>query len=60
MVIHNLDVESVGFLPAEANAPLVVDSDRMLPLSGAFERLQPIAGQAAEILEKRGRVEYGW
>ena len=42
MVIYNLDLFGVGAGPKEADAPLVVYSDRVLAAPIAFECLQAI------------------
>ena len=36
MVIHNFNVMRVLALPAEADAPLVIDADAVLSSAGAF------------------------
>ena len=36
-------VVSTAFAPAEANPPLVVDADAVLPLTPALQRFKPIA-----------------
>jgi len=48
VVVDDLDVEGVGLLPAEAQSPLVVDSDRVLAFGRSRFRAtynvnQPIA-----------------
>ena len=43
MVIHYLDVKSVGILPTEANPPLAVDPNAVLPGPIAGKDLQPIS-----------------
>jgi hypothetical protein len=45
MVVDYFDVERVTLDPAKADAPLVIDTDAVLPLAVAFERFQPIAGR---------------
>ena len=43
VIIDDLDVEGVAVLPAEADAPLIVDPDTVLTLSVARELLQSIS-----------------
>ena len=54
MIVDDLDVVRVGSEPAEADAPLIVDSDAVLasPVSG--ELLKAIRGRDAEV-EEAGR-----
>jgi len=49
MVIHNLDFERVSIGPTEADAPLVVDPDAVLPLAIARQSLQTIARDGSKI-----------
>jgi hypothetical protein len=44
VVVHDLDVVGVAGLPAEADAPLVVDADRVLTLPVALEPFESVAG----------------
>jgi len=37
VVIDNLDLVSIAFNPSEADPPLAIDSDTVLPLTVAFE-----------------------
>ncbi len=49
MVIYDLDVVGVAFLPTKADPPLAVDSNRVLSFAISAEGLQPIAGKATQI-----------
>jgi hypothetical protein len=51
MIIHNFNVVRVFAAPAEANAPLVVDADAMLPRSIAFQGFQAVAGRQGQIAQ---------
>jgi hypothetical protein len=42
MVVHNLNLKSVGFNPAETDAPLVVDPNAVLARTITCESLQTI------------------
>src|SRR6185437_11682897 len=57
VIIHNLDLFSAAVVPHEADPPLIVDADRMLPLAVAFERFQPVAWRVAQIAERAGAVK---
>lgn len=43
MIIDNLDRMRIAILPAEANAPLVVDADAVLSHAVTFERFELVA-----------------
>ena len=45
MVIRNLHIVSVGYVPVEANSVLIVDSYTVLTLSVTAQFLQPVAGR---------------
>jgi hypothetical protein len=58
MVIHDLHVVGVALAPYEADAPLVVDSDAVLTLPVAFQRLQLVSGEGRKRPEVRLRVQH--
>jgi len=43
MIVHYLNSKGIGFNPAEADPPLVVDSNTALPRPITGEGLQPIS-----------------
>ena len=47
----------IGSRPPEADAPLIVHADAVLPASVAPELLEPVARRDAEVVESHGRVE---
>jgi len=49
MVVHNLHVIGIGFDPAEADPPLLVDSNAVLPQPIASESFQTIPWNRSEI-----------
>src|SRR5450432_1509272 len=49
VVVDDLDMCRSSFIPYETDSPLVVDSDRMLPLAISPQCLKPIAGRNAKI-----------
>ena len=57
MVIHNLDLARVTAFPPKADAPLVVDSDAVLPFALAFKDLKPVAWRHGHLPQFRRRVE---
>src|SRR5215210_7476010 len=57
MVIHNLDIEAVPPTPFEAEAPLVVDADAVLPLAVSVESFQAVTGDQRKIRQADRRVE---
>ncbi len=57
MVVDDLDVMGVSAGPAEANTPLLVDADAMLPRPIAAELLEVVCGRNAKVEKAGGRVE---
>ena len=59
MVIHDLDIDRSGraVRPREANAPLVIDADAVLPLPVALECLQPVARQRGKVFQAHSGVQ---
>ena len=43
MIINNLNLVGVRSLPSEADPPLIIDPDAVLPRSSAFQRFQSVA-----------------
>lgn len=58
MVIDNFHVVRAVVFPCEADAPLIVNPDRMLSLAVSLQRLQPIARRRGEVFERRGIVDH--
>ena len=56
MVVHNLDFKSVCIDPPEADAPLVVDPNAVLPLAVTGKGLQAIAWDGSQIRQGRSRM----
>ena len=57
MVVHNFHVQRIFALPAEANPPLVIDTDAVLPVPVALQRFKPISRWSAQILQAPGLVQ---
>lgn len=59
MVVGDFNfVRGFGF-PAEADPPLVVDTDRVLVFAVSFEDFEPVAGRDGEVIEFGDGVELG-
>jgi len=57
VVVDDLNVKRVAVLPAEANPPLIVDTDTVLTRSVTLELFQPIAGRNPQVVQCLGRVD---
>ena len=57
MVVADFHIVGVLSLPAKADAPLVVDTDRVLSNSGSSERLQMITGWQSKIVERARSIQ---
>jgi hypothetical protein len=55
MVVYNLNVVRVAVSPDEAEPPLIVDADTVLPGSITYQRLQVIRRRLPEILQLERR-----
>ena len=58
MVIHDGDVGRTGMCPAEHDAPLIIDSDRVKAGEVPLKRLEPVAGRYAQVEKDLGCVEH--
>ena len=58
MIINNFNLVCIVFLPAEADAPLVIDPNAPLAAAAAFERLQTGAGKRGQISQPLGMVQH--
>ena len=58
VVIDDLDVMRIAVVPAETDAPLVVDADAVLAIAVSFQCLQAVAGRYAQVVQ-RGRQSKG-
>src|SRR5215204_7322261 len=59
MIIYDLDVRRTGrpIGPFEADPPLIVDADAMLPLPIALQRLHAIPGKCSEVAQRCRCIE---
>lgn len=51
MIIYDFNVMGVSFLPAEADAPLVINTNTPLPVAVAGELFKTIAGRHPQKVE---------
>jgi hypothetical protein len=52
MVVDDFHVEGVALPPHEADAILIIDPDAVLALALALQRLQPVSGRHAQIIQR--------
>jgi hypothetical protein len=59
MIVHDLNIARArgSVWPGEADTPLLIDANGVLPCPIAPEGFQPVAGQVSEIGEGRGRIQ---
>jgi hypothetical protein len=57
--VDDLDVggPAVTLRPLEADPPLIIDADAVLPLPISAQRFEPVPGQGGEISERRRSLE---
>jgi hypothetical protein len=56
-VIDAFHVMRVSILPAETDAPLIVDPDAVLAIAPVFQRLKPVGWGNPEIIRGDGAIE---
>ena len=56
-MIHNLNVIHIAITPFEADAPLIVDPNAVLPFAFTLQQFQMIARRNAQIVQDRGPVQ---
>lgn len=57
MVINDLHILSAMPRPTEADSPLIIDPNAVLPLTVAPQSLQAIARRNAQVIEASGDLE---
>jgi dihydrofolate reductase len=57
VIVYDLNIMGVAVLPAEADAPLVIDANAVLAAPSALELLQPIGWRHSQIAQRFGRVQ---
>src|SRR3990172_5602435 len=58
VIVHDLHLLRPGVGPDEAQPPLVVDADAVLPGAIALQRFEPICRRCAQIPQLRGVIEH--
>jgi hypothetical protein len=58
MVVDDLDVVPVTVSPDEAQAPLVVDSNAVLPRAISLQGFEPVSGKRSEIFERARAMKH--
>jgi hypothetical protein len=49
MIVDNFYVVSISSAPYEADAPLIVDADAVLPVAVVFQSVKPVARRHPQI-----------
>ena len=57
VVIHYFDVNRPNVSPYEADAPLIVDADAVLPFPVALERFKMVARRGLEKIQRLSSVQ---
>ena len=57
MIVDEFDVAGAASTPGEADAPLVVDTDAVLPGAAAGQLLQPVARGHPQVVDALGGVD---
>jgi hypothetical protein len=52
VIVRDFDLKGISIAPGEADPPLVVDPDAMLPFAAPLQLFQAIARRHAKILER--------
>jgi hypothetical protein len=58
MIVDDLYVVSVSLSPHKTNAPLVIDTDAVLPFAVSCQCMKPIAARDTQIHQTFGRVQH--
>jgi hypothetical protein len=58
MVVDDFHVAGVALQPQEADAILIIDPDAVMALALAVQRLQPVSGRHAQIIERHRGMHY--
>lgn len=57
MIVGNFNIKSVAVEPPEADAPLVVDGDGILPFPVTLQPMEPVTWGHLEIVQPRRQVD---
>jgi hypothetical protein len=55
---RDFNAVGVAFPPDKTDAPLVIDSDTVLPLAVPVQRLKPVAWRRCQVPQFRGRIQH--
>ena len=58
MIVDDFDLVALTLVPHEADAPLVVDPDTVLPRALPPQKFHTIRGRDPQVIEALGRVEH--
>src|ERR1035438_2248127 len=58
MIIDDLDAFRCAFAPGEADSPLIVDPDTVLPLPVTAQSLKPVSWNCRHVLQLLGIVQH--
>ena len=57
MIVRDLHVIRAILAPPKTHAPLIIDADTVLPLAFSIQRLEPIAREPGQGLERVGSIQ---
>ena len=57
MVVHYFDIVRISVLPPEANAPLLIDPDTVLPDPVPSERFKAVSLNSSQIVKTGSRMK---
>jgi hypothetical protein len=57
VIVCHFNIVGIALHEPEADAPLVVDGDRMLSFSVSAEFVEPIARRNPKVIQTRGQIE---
>ena len=57
MVVSDLDVKGIPIDEPKADAPLVIDRYRMLPLAVSFKLMQPVPWRKSQLVDVGSQVD---
>jgi hypothetical protein len=57
VIIHDLYVGRTIICPTKANAPLVIDPNRILTFAAALESFEPVGGRGPQVIERFSSIK---
>jgi hypothetical protein len=58
VVVNDLNLVRVSGAPAEANSPLIVDTDAVLLVSVAAQPFEAVSGRNPQVIQPLGGIEH--